>query len=107
MRMDTNWFPRLLAVIDADPRSKRRLSLDAGLGANFVQQMITDKKQPGADKLQSLLDALGYTQTIYILTGIEMRPEDEDAIRALLDLSPGLRQKAKALFLEIEAKGDV
>lgn len=101
--MDKNWFPRLLAAIEADPRSKRKLSLDAGLGPNFVQQMIADKKQPGADKLQALLDALGYTQMIYILTGIEMTEKDEEAVKAILGLSPSLRQRAKELFLEIKA----
>lgn len=103
--MDKNWFPRLVTAIDADPRSKRKLSLDAGLGPNFVQQMITNGKQPGADKLQALLDVLGYSQMIYILTGIEMTEEDEEAVKAILSLPPALRQRAKDLFLEIEGEG--
>ncbi len=103
--MDKNWFPRLIEVIDADPRSKRQLSKDAGLGENFVQQMIKNGKQPGAENLQSLLDALGYAQMIYILTGIQIGPEDEEAVKALLSLKPATRQKATELFLQVEAEG--
>lgn len=103
--MNKDWFPRLLAVIEQDPRSKRQLSKDAGLGDNFVQQMIKNRKQPGAENLQAILDALGYAKMIYVLTGIEVRDEDGDAIRALLSLSPAARQKATDLFLEIE-RGD-
>ena len=104
--MDTNWFPRLLEVIAADPRSKRQLSKDAGLGDNYVQQMIKNGKQPGAENLQSLLDALGYSQMIYILTGIQIAPEDEAAVKALLSLKPATRRKATELFLQVEAEGD-
>lgn len=104
--MDTNWFPRLLEVIDRDPRSKRQLSKDAGLGDNFVQQMIKNGKQPGAENLQALLDALGYTHMIYILTGIQIGPEDEEAVKTLLSLTPALRQKATELFQQVEAEGD-
>lgn len=105
-RMNRDWFPRLLAVIEKDPRSKRKLSQDAGLGDNFVQQMIKNGKQPGAENLQALLDTLGYTKMIYVLTGIELLDEDEGAIRALLSLPAATRQKAKDLFLAIEREGD-
>lgn len=100
--MNKDWFPRLLEVIAKDPRSMRKLSKAAGLGENFIQQMIKNRKQPGAENLQAILDLLGYTQMIYVLTGIEVGEEDEGAIRALLSLSPAARQRAKDLFLEIE-----
>lgn len=103
--MDTNWFPRLLEVIEKDGRSKRQLSKDAKLGTNFVQQMIKERKQPGAENLQALLDVLGYTQMIYILTGIRVEPEDEGYLKVLLSLKPATRQKATALFLEVEGEG--
>lgn len=103
MGMDTNWFPRLVEVIEADPRSKRQLSKDADLGDNFVQQMIKNKKQPGAENLQAILGVLGYSKMIYVLTGIQMTEADEDAVKAILGLPPALRQRAKELFLEIKA----
>lgn len=103
--MNTEWFPRLLAVIDKDPRSKRQLSKDAKLGANYVQQMIKDGKQPGAENLQALLDALGYSKMIYVLTGIEIEEEDEPIIKTLLSQSRQTRQRVTDLLLSIKAEG--
>lgn len=91
--MNDDWFPRLLAAIEADGRSKRAISMAAGLGPNFVQQMIKDGKTPGADKLLSILGALGAARTFYVLTGINMSPEDEDLFREFLSLPSELRQK--------------
>lgn len=104
--MDDNWFPRLLQALKDDPRSMRKISMDAGLGPNFVQQMISDGKQPGVDKLAKLLDALGYTKMIYILTGISFTEADAAAVRLLLGLPPETRQKATDLFRTIAGEGD-
>ena len=104
--MNSNWFPRLLDAIREDGRSMRKLSIDAGLGSNFVQQMVTNGKQPGAENLQRLLDALGYSKMIYILTGISFSEADAASVRCLLDLPPETRRKATELFRTIAQEGD-
>lgn len=91
--MNEDWFPRLLAAIDSDGRSKRAISMAAGLGPNFVQQMSKDGKVPGADKLLAILNALGTARTFYVLTGIEMRAEDEEMFREFLSLPVEMREK--------------
>ena len=103
--MDDNWYPRLIAAIEADGRSKREISTAAGFGPNFVQQMIKDGKQPSATKLQALLKALGTSQMFYVLTGIMVSKEDEAFLTVALDAPPGVKAKMRDLMLELLAGG--
>lgn len=41
--MHDGWFERLVAVIKADERDMKALSLEAGFGQNYVQQMVKEK----------------------------------------------------------------
>ena len=101
--MDDNWYPRLVAAIEADGRSKREISIAAGFGPNFVQQMIKEGKQPGAAKLQNLLKALGPPQMFYILTGIQVTREDEEFLKVALSASPRVKARMRDLMLEFLA----
>jgi hypothetical protein len=92
--MNEDWFPRLVDAIRADGRSMRDISAAAGLGANFIQQML---------KVFAILDALGTARTFYVLTGIEMTPSDEPIIREMLTLSPDQRQKMMDLIASMRA----
>lgn len=103
--MDDNWYPRLVAAIEADGRSKRQISEAAGFGPNFVQQMIKQGKVPSADKLQGLLRALGTHQMFYVLTGIEVRPEDEAFLRIALAAPQKVRDRMRDLMLELLEDG--
>lgn len=104
--MDDNWFPRLIEAIEADPRSKRAISQAAGLGPNFVQQMIKNGKEPGAANLQALVRVLGTVKMFYIMTGIEVSPEDEDFLRSALAAPPRLRTRIQHLLEEVSSADD-
>jgi transcriptional regulator with XRE-family HTH domain len=53
-----NWFGELRAAIDADGRALREISVAAGLGPNYVQQMLKKEQPPKLATLDKLLEVL-------------------------------------------------
>ena len=89
--MDDLWFTRLLEAVTRDGRDMKAISLAAGLGQNYVQQMVKDHKKPKIDSLVKLLQALGRADTLYIITGTKFSGED----RRLLDVAAELDDAGK------------
>jgi phage repressor protein C with HTH and peptisase S24 domain len=56
---DDDWFGRLKEAIADDGRAAKTISLAAGLGQNFVQQMLAREQPPKQASLDKLLDVLG------------------------------------------------
>jgi transcriptional regulator with XRE-family HTH domain len=52
------WRTRLEAAIEASDMSKREISIAAGLGENYVQQMLRDGKEPSVSSLIAIATAL-------------------------------------------------
>jgi hypothetical protein len=92
--MENGWRHRLIAAIEADPRTPRAISLDAGLGPNFVGQMIERGTSPSTNAVVALAQTLGLSLT-YLFTGAEMTPEDEELLR----LSGNLPEDRRKLLL--------
>lgn len=80
--MEDEWRVRLNEVVRDDGRSLRALSLAAGFGENYVQQMLKDKKDPSFTKLAKVLAVLGPTATFYVTSGL--RPDPERQLRSML-----------------------
>lgn len=80
--MGNEWRERLRERIEADGRSLRSLSLAAGHGPNFVQQLLKNDKDPGFQKLAELLSVLGPDATVYVTSGIRLGTHDQ--LRATL-----------------------
>lgn len=93
-----DWLTRIKAKIKADGRSYRSISKAAGLGDNFVSEMILEgkEKEPGVLKLLALCAELG-TSATYILTGVELGPDDEE----MLGLLAGMAEPEKTTFLNL------
>lgn len=102
--MQKTWLDRFREALEADQRSMREVSLKAGLGPNFVQQMLTNGKEPGIEKMIRLLNALGTGATLYVISGIEFSREDEGLLSAVLSLDPDLRQQASEFFASLAAR---
>lgn len=79
--MSDEWFDRLREAIEASDKSMPEISIAAGRGRNYVQQMLKDRKQPGIENLLKILDALGSADAIYVLTGIRLTQETLDFVR--------------------------
>ena len=83
-----------MKAVDADSRSDRAISMDAGLGQNFVNELRNTDKEPGTDKLMKLIAELGVSAA-EILLDVEITPEDEQFLRLLKNLS----EPERALYL--------
>lgn len=79
------WRERLIKAIEADPRSLRAISKDAGLGPNYVTQMISGNKGPTAAALVKLAETLQVSVT-FIFTGAEMSQVDEDLLKLAAEM---------------------
>jgi hypothetical protein len=85
--MKNGWYDRLVEIIEADPREYKAISQAAGLGQNYVQQMIKDGKDPTLGKFLSIMHVLGDHHASYIITGLrkgEAQPTDAALRSAML-----------------------
>ncbi len=90
-RMDSNgWKQRLWSAIDADERTDRALSLAAGLGPNYVQQMRDRGGAPKIDAAEKLCAVMGIS-LLYVMTGLPIDEEGEELIRLAAGSSPSQR----------------
>jgi transcriptional regulator with XRE-family HTH domain len=94
--MDDRWFERLLEAVRRDGRDMKAISLAAGLGENYVQQMVKDRKKPRIDTLVRLLQELGRADTLFIVTGTKFTEED----RRLLEVAASLEDEGKRALIE-------
>jgi hypothetical protein len=93
--MDDGWFERLLEAVQRDGRDFKAISLAAGLGPNFVQQMVKYRKAPKIDSFVKLMTALGRTDVIYIITGNEFSDVDQQ----LYEVAAGLDDESKEALI--------
>lgn len=97
MGMMEDWKERLLSAVDADPRSDRAISLAAGLGPNFVNQLRKSETEPGVKKVLKLADELHVSLTA-LFYGHDTTPEDEEFLSLLKSASGAERDGLLALL---------
>lgn len=98
----TDWRARLKEMVEADGRSPRAISISAGLGPNYIQQVLTDKKDAGFDRLQKALAELGSAAALYVTTGIKLTPQAESFLRMALSLDESQKAVIEAAISQIE-----
>lgn len=92
MGMETGWLERFkeaLETLKSRGVSMSALSLKAGRGRNFVQQMLTTGRDPGIEKLSSVLEHMPEADAIYVVTGIRITDRDLKFLRAMEGLPEG------------------
>ena len=94
--MDSAWRQRLIAAIEKDVRTPRAISIAAGLGPNYLSQMVERGTSPSIPALVSLCGVLNLSLT-YIFTGADMTPEQEELLR----LSAELPDQQKDLLVDL------
>lgn len=100
----SKWFERLITVIESDDRSKRQLSADAGLGPNYVSQMLNRKSDQQVDKVMRLIETLGPESALWILTGTKMSAADVEMFRLASSLDDDLKVEALRFFRLMQAR---
>jgi transcriptional regulator with XRE-family HTH domain len=94
--MMPDWRERLIAAVDADPRSDRAISLAAKLGPNFVNELRNTDKEPSLKRILKLAAELRLS-TSFLFEGNELTTEDEEFIKLLRESS----EAERAAFLAI------
>ncbi len=80
----SNWKDRLRAGIEANGMSQREVSLAAGLGAGYVNDMLKNDKDATIGHLLSVCRAANIS--IYkVLGDFEITPETEEFLRLLMN----------------------
>lgn len=102
--MNTGWYERFVGAIRDDGRDYTAISKAAGLGQNYVQQMIKNGKRPTVDKFLAILNVLGSASAIFVLTGYERDQESEDIMRAFAAMDPALRDDASRFLRALAAR---
>lgn len=92
------WRDRLLQCIEEDGRSGRKIGRLAGVGGNYVRQMVTEGKQPSFDIVVRLCEVLDVSIT-YVVTGAKMSRYEEEVLAILTKMDDRQRQALRA-FLE-------
>lgn len=100
--MSDEWFDRLKECVENDERSLRAISADMGVGVNYVQQMLRNRKDPGFTRLAKLLNTLGTGATLYVVSGNKMTDQDAEFFRVALSLPPHVRQEALSFFRALQ-----
>ena len=98
IRMRGGWQKRLFEAIENDGRDMKAISLAAGCGQNYVQQMIRDGKRPRIDNFVRILKTLGRASSLYIILGTDLTQQDEELYNLVAGLSDD-QQRAAIEFL--------
>lgn len=104
MRMNTNWVDRLRMAIDEDGRSKRAISIAAGLGPNYIEQTFNRGSSPVQGKLAAVLDQLGPEAAIFVYTGVRANAQTIEFLNHLAAAPEELRQSALELLQQLARK---
>lgn len=98
--MEKSWQARLRAALDADERSDRQVSLDAGLSPGYIHTLFPRRGKQGAnptiDKLAAICDALRISKN-WVFFGVELTYEDEALLKEWAQLPP----ESRAAYLQI------
>ncbi len=79
-----DWRLRLAQAIAAKNTSKRKVSLDAGLGAGAVHSWLAEGKDPSVTHLMRVCAVLGVTLT-WLTKGYDITPEAEEILSEIQD----------------------
>lgn len=98
------WKGRLAAGIKKNGKSKREVSLAAGMGPGYVHSVLKEGKDPTIDHLMKICEAAGLS-LYYVLMGVQVSPETEAIIRMLETSETKRRGLAQLLLNEPETSG--
>lgn len=105
--MKNAWTERLRQAVEEDGRSKRRISLDAGLGPNYVEQTFSRGSSPVQEKLAAILDVLGPEAALFVYTGVRADAQTIQMLDLLSEAPEDLRKSALDLLRNLARKQQV
>lgn len=100
--MTDDWLGRIGGAIERDGRSKRAISKAAGLGVNFVTELLKGEKTPGIDSIARLCAELNVSLP-WVLTGVDMTPDAVEMLSILSRLSSDQQSAILELARQLQA----
>lgn len=94
-----DWRARLEAAIDASGRSRRAISLEAGMGPGYVHSVLKEGKEPTISSLIAICREAGASVS-QVLLGFDISKQDEE----FLSLFANIPDDQKLLVLTILQK---
>lgn len=94
---EMQWRKRLAFAIEASGKSKREISLAAGLGAGYVHSILSEGKDPTIERLLKVCGATGVSLT-HVIYGFNVSPEDEEFLRLISEAPEQERLAVLALL---------
>lgn len=95
--MLTGVFSRLCDAIEDDERSYTKISEEAGLGQNYVQQMVKNKKMPTIDRLEKILSVMPENVATFVVLGHSLTKEDLEFLRLVRSVPDDFRSDLRGL----------
>lgn len=83
--MAKGWLNSLKEAVVIDGRSLRAISGEAGLGPNYLSEVLNGGKEPTVPKLLRICRVLKVSAST-IITGAELTPQAEEMLAILGDL---------------------
>ena len=93
---DGRWRDRLAFAVEASGKSKRQISLAAGMGPGYVHSILSEGKDPTIEPFLKICSEIN-TSLTHIIYGYNVSPEDEEFLR-LISEAPE-RERAALLSL--------
>lgn len=101
--MKDGWFERLVEAIETDSRSMKAISLAAGCGPAYVQQMVRYNKRPTVDRFIKLLKVLGRADSLYIILGADLTQQDEELYQVIVGMTDDQKRSAVAFLRSLQS----
>lgn len=86
-----SWRSRLAAAIEASGKSRRSISLAAGMAPGYLHSILVEGKDPTISNLLKVCEETGVSMS-YILYGYEISGEVEEILDLLQSSSPRARE---------------
>jgi transcriptional regulator with XRE-family HTH domain len=96
--MADDWKQRLLDAVEKDGRSDRAISLAAGLGPSFVNELRRTEKEPGIQRVLKLAAELNVSLATLFLGREDITPQDEELLQLARQTSAEEREAILTLW---------
>lgn len=94
---EETWRDRLAAAIEKNGKTKRGVSLAAGLNPGYVHSLLVEGKDPTIDNLIAVCEKAGVALS-YVMYGFEITAEAEEILRELAAAAPDQRKAMLTLL---------
>lgn len=94
---DSDWKQRFEAAIEASGKSRRAISLAAGMGPGYVHSVLREGKEPTIGSLIAICREAGVSAA-HILLGLDISAQDEEILTLFAQVPEDQRPMVLAII---------